>query len=99
MYRALGGSAPRGAVDLRVDAGQCPGWVRASERLPAAGERVYTNEGTAVVTRILGRTGSGRLLELAMDDGRRVPFFAAAANVMVPPHGGTDVLHDEEGGP
>lgn len=63
-----------------------------AEKLPAVGERVYTHEGTAVVVRILGRTSSGgRLLELAMDDGRKAPFFAAAANVRVPPLGGDPV--------
>lgn len=63
-----------------------------AERLPAAGERVYTNEGTAVVVRILGRTSSGeRLLELAMDDGRKAPFFAAAANIRVSPAGGDPI--------
>jgi hypothetical protein len=47
---------------------------------------VQTNEGAAVVIRILGRTsGGGRLLELSMDDGRKDPFFAGSANVMVRP--------------
>lgn len=80
---------PRGIQALRVDPARCPGSVSGVERLPATGERVYTNEGTAVVVRILGRTGSGgRLLELAMDDGRKAPFFASAANVRVAPLGG-----------
>lgn len=80
---------PGGVRDLRVDPDRFPGSVSGVERLPEPGERVYTHEGTAVVVRHLGRTGSGgRLLELAMDDGRKAPFFAAAANVRVPPAGG-----------
>jgi hypothetical protein len=60
--------------------------------MPSPGERVYTAEGTAVVVRLLGRTGSGgRLLELTMDDGRAAPFFAAAANVRVSPPGGDPI--------
>jgi hypothetical protein len=79
----------RGTGVWRVDPGRCPGSVSGVERIPAPGERVYTAEGTAVVVRLLGRTGSGgRLLELAMDDGRKAPFFAAAANVRVPPFAG-----------
>ncbi len=85
-------SGPRGFVDLRVDAGRCPGSVSGAERLPMAGERVYTTEGTGVVVRLLGRTDSGgRLLELTMDDGRSAPFFASAANVRVPPSGGDPI--------
>lgn len=73
---------------LRVDPASCPASVSGDERLPAPGERVYTTEGTAVVVRLLGRTGSGgRLIELAMDDGRKAPFFASAANIRVPPLG------------
>ncbi|MEJ2677595.1 MAG: hypothetical protein P8174_00810 [Gemmatimonadota bacterium] len=84
---------PRGFHALRVDPARCPGSVSGVERLPATGERVYTNEGTAVVVRILGRTGSGaRLLELAMDDGRKAPFFASAANIRVAPLGGGPIL-------
>lgn len=77
---------------MRVDPDRFPGAVSGVERLPEPGERVYTNEGTAVVVRLLGRTGSGgRLLELAMDDGRKAPFFAAAANIRVPPRGGDPI--------
>lgn len=87
---------PRGTRDLRVDPTKCPGWISGSERLPVPGERVYTHEGTAVVVRILGKTGAGgRLLELAMDDGRRHAFFAAAANIMVQP--GDGVVESAEG--
>lgn len=82
---------PRGAHDLRVDQSKHPGWTTAVERLPAAGEHVQTFEGKATVIRILGRTSSGgRLLELRMLDGRTAPFFAAAANVMVQPLGGSE---------
>jgi hypothetical protein len=80
------GGPPRGTRDVRVDPERSPGCVSGVERLPTLGERVHTNEGTAVVMRILGRTGSGgRLLELSMDDGRRSPFFASAANIRVSP--------------
>jgi hypothetical protein len=81
---------PRGAWELLVDPAACPGWISGAVRLPAPGERVHTTEGTAVVMRILGRTGAGgRLLELSMDDGRKRPFFASAANVMVHPRDGS----------
>jgi hypothetical protein len=77
---------PRGARDVRVDPAHCPGWISGLERLPAPGEHVHTSEGPAVVVKVLGKTGGhGRLLHLAMDDGRREAFFAAAANVMVHP--------------
>jgi hypothetical protein len=77
---------------LRVDPDRFPESVSGADKLPVPGERVYTNEGTAVVVRLLGRTGSGgRLLELAMDDGRKAPFFAAAANIRVAPLGGDPI--------
>jgi hypothetical protein len=83
---------PRGIRDLRVDPALCPGSVSGTERLPSPGERVYTHEGTAVVVRLLGRTGSaGRLLELSMDDGRKGSFFASAANVRVASLGGAPI--------
>jgi hypothetical protein len=69
--------------DLRVDATQ-PGWLSASERLPAVGDRVKCAEGLAEVVRIAGKTGDGsRLLELILPDRPRQPFFAAASNVLV----------------
>jgi hypothetical protein len=37
----------------------------------------------AQVVRLLGKTENGRLLELRLSDGRPVPFFAAAGNVLV----------------
>ena len=81
---------PRGMRDVRVDPEKCPGWVTGAVRLPAPGERVYTNEGMALVVRVLGKTSAGgRLLELSMDDGRKPAFFAAAANVMVQRRDGT----------
>lgn len=81
---AANGRTPRSTRDVRVDPAQHPGCLNGTERLPSPGERVYTTEGPAVVVRILGRTGSsGRLLELAIEDGRKPAFFAAAANVMV----------------
>lgn len=80
--------APRRTTDVRVDPAHCPGWVTGLERPPAAGERVYTHEGTGILMRVLGRTGAaGRLLEVSMDDGRKPLFFTADANIMVEPKG------------
>ena len=79
-------SARRTRRSLRVDPAQSPGWVAGSERLPGPGERIHTHEGTGVVVRILNKTADGgRVLEVAMDDGRKQPFFAATANVRVQP--------------
>jgi hypothetical protein len=60
-----------------------PGWITGLERLPDPGEMVYCSQGHAEVVRLLGKTGSGRLLELKLADQRN-PFFAAAGNVLVP---------------
>jgi hypothetical protein len=88
----LSRGTPRRTQDVRVDPEQAPGWVTAAERMPASGERVLTNEGPAVVIRAFGRTTDGkRLLELAMDDGRKTPFFAAAVNIMVPAQAGGEL--------
>jgi hypothetical protein len=89
MDESAYGGPPRGTRDLRVDPEKCPGWITGAERTPAAGERVYTHEGTAVVVRVLGKTSAGGcLIELSMEDGRKAPFFAAAGNIMVEPEGG-----------
>jgi hypothetical protein len=78
-------SAPKRTQDTRVDPSLAPGWISGAERLPGKGERVYTNEGTGVVVRAFGKTSDGkRLLEITMDDGRKAPFIAAAANILVP---------------
>jgi len=75
---------PRGTRDVKVDRESHPGWITALDRLPARGEHVHTHEGGAKVVAILGKTSvGGRLIELAMDDGRKHPFFAAAANILV----------------
>ena len=75
---------PRGVRDVRVDRAAHPDWVTALDRLPERGEQVHTLEGGATVVKILGKTqGGGRLLELSMHDGRKHPYFAAAANVLV----------------
>ena len=75
---------PRGTRDVRVDRAMHPDWITALDRLPKPGERVHTHEGGAKVTAILGKTSDGgRLLELSMDDGRKHPFFASSANVLV----------------
>jgi hypothetical protein len=79
------GRPPRRVEDVVVDPLQRPGWVTGAERLPAPGEEVYCVDGTAEVVRHLGRTSSGRLLELRVADGRRSPFFATAANILVRP--------------
>lgn len=77
---------PRGTRDVRVDRATHPEWVTAMDRLPGRGEHVLTHEGAATVVAILGKTSDGgRLIELAMDDGRKHPFFAASANVLVQP--------------
>lgn len=69
--------------ELRVDGSEESGWLKASEHLPAVGEKVRCSEGMAEVVRIAGKTGDGsRLLELVLPD-RRQPFFAAASNVLV----------------
>lgn len=53
-----------------------------------------------MVVRLLDRTGSGgRLLELAMDDGRKASFFAAAAKLRVPPPGGDPIPRTGRDGP
>ena len=75
---------PRGTRDVRVDRTTHPNLITALDRLPKAGERVQTHEGSATVKAILGKTSDGsRLLELAMDDGRKHAFFASSANVLV----------------
>ena len=83
---------PRRSQDLRVDRALHPDWITAAERLPARGEHVHTAEGTAKVVAIHGKTSmGGRLIEVAIDDGRKQPYFAAAANILVerdaPPQG------------
>jgi hypothetical protein len=80
-----GGRAPRRAEDVQVDPVVRPGWISGMDRLPAPGEEVYCAEGPAEVVRLLGRTESGRLLELKVSDGRRAPYFAAASNILVAP--------------
>jgi hypothetical protein len=73
---------------LKVTPAVEPGWVSGSEHLPAVGDQVQCAEGAAEVVRILGKTGDGsRLLELAMPDRPKQPFFAAASNVLVQPNG------------
>lgn len=69
-----------------ADNAERPGWVRATDRLPAPGEKVVCAEGTAEVVKILGKTGDGsRLIELVLPDRPRQPFFAAASNLLVAP--------------
>ena len=82
---SYGGKAPRRAAEVQVDMTLRPGWITGEVRLPGAGEEVYCAAGPAEVVRLLGKTESGRLLELKVNDGRRAPFFASAANVLVRP--------------
>jgi hypothetical protein len=71
---------------LQVDQQPWPGWIVGSDRLPSVGDEVQCAEGTATVSRVLGRTGDGsRLLELVLPDRPKHPFFAAASNVLVAP--------------
>jgi hypothetical protein len=73
-------------VDLRVDPSARPGWVPCTEGNVAVGDEVYTAEGAAEVVRILGKTSEGgRLLELRLIGQAKRPFFAACANVLMPP--------------
>lgn len=63
-----------------------PGWVPGTSRLPEVGEDVQCAEGMAQVVKILGKTGDGsRLIELALPDRPRQPFFVAASNLLVAP--------------
>lgn len=72
--------------ELRVVESLRPGWILATERLPAVGEDILCAEGMARVVKLLGKTGDGsRLLELALPDRPRQAFFAAASNVLVEP--------------
>ncbi|HKP76818.1 MAG TPA: hypothetical protein VJT67_14910 [Longimicrobiaceae bacterium] len=69
---------------LEVDHAARPGWVTAADRLPTVGDEVFCTGGSAVVTRVLGRTGDrSRLLELHLSEGDGKPFFAAASNVLI----------------
>jgi hypothetical protein len=71
---------------LQVDQLLWPGWIVGSDRLPSVGDEVQCAEGTARVSRVLGRTGDGsRLLELILPDRPKHPFFAASSNVLVAP--------------
>jgi hypothetical protein len=84
MMSSYSGRPPRN-TEITVDPNVRPGWITGAERLPSAGEQVVCTEGVAEVVRLLGKTGNGRLLELKIADGRRAPFFAVAANVLVAP--------------
>jgi hypothetical protein len=81
---SYGGRAPRRAEDVKVDPVLQPGWITGLERLPDPGETVYCSRGEAEVVRLLGKTESGRLIELRIAE-QRSPFFATAGNILVPP--------------
>jgi hypothetical protein len=71
--------------DLRMESSE-PGWLRGSEQTLAVGDEVHCTEGVGHVARILGKTSDGsRLLELTLPDRPRLPFFAAASNVLIAP--------------
>lgn len=73
---------------LKIDRTARPDWPTGADRTPVVGEEVYCTEGMCSVVRVLGRTGNGsRLLELHLEGLDRKPFFAAASNVLVRPHG------------
>lgn len=81
-----GGSEVLRPADQRVDRTAHPGWPTAAEREPNAGDAVYCTAGTAVIVRVLGKTGNGsRLLELRLSEETRTSFFAAASNVLLAP--------------
>jgi hypothetical protein len=81
---SYGGRAPRRAEDVKIDPVLQPGWITGLERLPDPGERVYCVQGEAQVVRLLGKTESGRLIELKLAD-QRSPFYASAGNILVAP--------------
>ncbi len=68
---------------LRIETLERPGWHAAALRVPEVGECVHCIEGQAEVVRVLGKVGDGsRLLELRLHHRPKVPFFAAASNVL-----------------
>jgi hypothetical protein len=70
--------------DLHVDPGPLPGWEKADQRVPTAGDRVFCTEGEAEVSKVCWRTSDGgRVLELRILDRAAPPFYAAASNVLV----------------
>lgn len=72
--------------DFFVSREDRPGWMLATERMPAVGEEVYCAGGVGTVISVLGRTGDGsRLLQIRLADDSAPPFFAAASNVLVTP--------------
>jgi hypothetical protein len=83
---AKAGAAPsRGRPGLLVSEEHHAGWVRASDRLPDAGETVYCTGGEGTVVSLHGKTGNGsRLIEIRLAS-EKASFFAAASNVLVKP--------------
>jgi hypothetical protein len=68
---------------LRVTSMDLPGWSVGDALAPRVGESVFCVDGQATVVRVLGRTGDGsRLLELHLAFGPKMPYFAAASNVL-----------------
>jgi hypothetical protein len=73
------------AEDFRVNEEDRPGWVRATDNVPAPGDSVYCAGGEGTVVSLHGKTGDGsRLIQIRLGDGTP-PFFAAASNVLVMP--------------
>ena len=81
------------AVDGEIDVFVAPPIDRAlvintavASILGLAGSESLTDaRSLAELVRVLGKTESGRLLELRVSDGRKSPFFASAGNVLVSP--------------
>lgn len=79
-------SGRRHAEPLHLDRTARPDWPTAEECDAKAGDEAYCTAGPARVVRVLGKTSSGsRLLELSVPAQPRVPFFAAASNVLIAP--------------
>jgi hypothetical protein len=72
--------------DYHMDPVNHPGWVSAHDRTPTVGDKVLCAGGPGTLAAVLGRTGDGsRLLQiqLATEEPKTPPFFAAASNVLV----------------
>ncbi len=86
LYAFRGHPAVAVPEALKIDRMAHPDWQTGAERIPTVGEEVFCTEGTASVSRVLGKTGNGsRLLELRLEGTEHRTFFAAASNVLVAP--------------
>jgi hypothetical protein len=72
--------------EYRVLDSDHPGWERGDARGLKVGEAIYCAAGMGTVGAVHGKTGDGsRLVQVAFDEPRRAPFFAAASNLLLPP--------------